>query len=256
MMGLDLRTEPHAADRQDDAHLLAAARTGSTVAIAHLYTRHIESAKRLARRLSRTVEADDVVSDAFERILRAMRRGDGPESAFRSYLLTTVRRQVILSAGKAAREIPDGHWDDRPTAAGGRGMDGTYGEREIVRRVLRQLPPRWGAVLWLLEVEGLKPQEAAPLLNAGPNAVSALAKRAREGFRQAYLAEHLGADITAACRPYARILPSYVRRTATPTAVRSVQAHTGDCAECCRRLSRLRDVDRWLRQRVARQQAA
>jgi len=255
MMGLDLRTEPHVAEGQDDAYLLASARMGSTAAIGHLYTRHIESAKRLARRLSRNVEADDVVSEAFEHILRAMRRGDGPESAFRSYLLTTVRRQVILDAGKAAREVPDGHWDDRPTVTHGRSVDRTYGEREIVRRVLRQLPARWGTVLWLLEVEGLKPREAAPLLNAGPNAVSALAKRAREGFRQAYLAEHLGADITATCRPYAEILPGYVRATATPAAMRSVTAHARGCSDCRRRLRHLRDVDRWLRQRVGQKAA-
>ena len=43
------------------------------------------------------------------------------------------------------------------------------------------------------------------------NGVSALAVRAREGLRQAYLAEHVGANIPAACKAYAEALSADTR---------------------------------------------
>ena len=42
-------------------------------------------------------------------------------------------------------------------------------------------------VLWHTEVEGQRPAEVAPLLGMSPNSVSALAYRAREGLRQAFV---------------------------------------------------------------------
>jgi DNA-directed RNA polymerase specialized sigma24 family protein len=37
-------------------------------------------------------EADDIVAESFARVLAQLKRGRGPDSAFRPYLLTTVRR--------------------------------------------------------------------------------------------------------------------------------------------------------------------
>jgi hypothetical protein len=53
------------------------------------------------------------------------------------------------------------------------------------------LPERWRTVLWHTEVEGESPSQVGPLLGLTPNGVLALAYRAREGLRQAYLQVHL-----------------------------------------------------------------
>ena len=47
-------------------------------------------------------------------------------------------------------------------------------------------------MLWHTEVEGQKPADIAPLLGMSANSVSALAYRAREGLRQAFLTQHVG----------------------------------------------------------------
>ena len=60
-------------------------------------------------------------------------------------------------------------------------------EDEAASRAFHSLPERWQLVLWHLEVEGQQPAEVAPLLGVKANAVSALAYRAREGLRAAYL---------------------------------------------------------------------
>ena len=74
-------------------------------------------------------------------------------------------------------------------------------------------------VLWHLEVENQKPADIAPLLGMSANSVSALAYRAREGLRQAYLNMHSG-------RPGQRRLPRDQRRCSAATSAAPSRAGT------------------------------
>ena len=72
-----------------DAELITAIRSGDMAAYGELYRRHVASARSLARQLVRgPAEVDDVVAETFSRVLDLMRRGGGPQDAFRPYLLT------------------------------------------------------------------------------------------------------------------------------------------------------------------------
>ena len=76
-----------------DAELLAASRASAPAAYAVLYRRHVIAARGLARQLVHgRAEADDIVAESFARVLAQLKSGRGPDSAFRPYLLTTVRR--------------------------------------------------------------------------------------------------------------------------------------------------------------------
>ena len=57
-----------------------------------LFARHVDAARRLARQLVRGSDADDLVSEAFTKVMGVLQRGGGPDIAFRAYLLTAVRR--------------------------------------------------------------------------------------------------------------------------------------------------------------------
>ena len=61
------------------------------------------------------------------------------------------------------------------------------------------------------EVERLSPAEIAPVLGLTANGVAALAYRAREGLRQAYLQQHLGAPAEDGCTIVNGKLGAYVR---------------------------------------------
>jgi hypothetical protein len=75
-----------------DSELIQAVRAGRIASFGALYERHVAAAHNLARQLARSaVEADDLVSEAFARVLDVLRAGRGPDSAFRAYLLTTLR---------------------------------------------------------------------------------------------------------------------------------------------------------------------
>ena len=66
-------------------------------------------------------------------------------------------------------------------------------------------------VLWHTEVEQQKPADIAPLLGMSANSVSALAYRAREGLRQAFLSQHATDPDDVDCAWTRDHLGAYVR---------------------------------------------
>ena len=96
-----------------DADLIASVRTGSDAAFAVLYERHEQAARAAARSVGASrADTDDLVAEAFTRVFAAIRRGGGPEVAFRPYLMTSVRNAFYDRARKDGRvdlrdEVPD-----------------------------------------------------------------------------------------------------------------------------------------------------
>lgn len=217
-----------------DAALLASVRDGDGDAYETVYRRHVEAATRLARVLARDkAEADDLVSEAFARMLTAVSGGGGPESAVRAYLLTTLRRINVDRGRAGARLQPvEDVADFEPPAAEEedpvvRGLDQTYAARAFAG-----LPQRWQAVLWHTEVEGESAAQVAPLLGLNPNAVSAIAYRARERLRQLYLQEHLAVAEGKDCRWCTERLGGYVRDKLGSRESSRVRAHLDVCDSC------------------------
>ena len=65
-------------------------RKGDTKAYGELWKRHTGPAYSVARTFV-SLDADDIVSEAFARVLRAIQAGGGPTAGFRPYLIMTVR---------------------------------------------------------------------------------------------------------------------------------------------------------------------
>ena len=217
-----------------DADLLARVREGDQNAYGELYVRHEPAATSLARYLTRSNhEADDVVADAFARVLRAIKGGKGPTEAFRPYLLTAVRRTVWrhseeanhhrLAASDDEAEMIDLRLAVEPE-------DRT--DEGIILRAFQGLPERWQLVLWHTEIEGQPPAHVAPLLGLSPNATAALAVRAREGLRQAFLQAHLQAQPPDSCRFSVEHLGSFVRDGLGKRDNAKVEAHLAECEDC------------------------
>ena len=88
-------------DEPGDAELISAVRDGDLDAYGTLFERHVAAARRLARQLVAAGDVDDLVSEAFAKVLAVLQRGGGPDLAFRAYLLTSLRRLHVdrLRAG-------------------------------------------------------------------------------------------------------------------------------------------------------------
>ncbi|MFD0803952.1 zf-HC2 domain-containing protein, partial [Streptomonospora algeriensis] len=120
-------------------------------------------------------------------------------------------------------------------------------ERSLIARAYLSLPERWQAVLWYTEIEGHKPADAAPELGMNPNSVAALAYRAREGLRQAYLQMHLAGRAAETCRPTVGRLGAYVRGGLAKRETTSVARHLDGCGNCREVCAELVDVNVGLR---------
>ncbi len=238
-----------------DAELADAVRAGRIAAYGTLYERHVAAARNLAGQVSQSAdEADDLVAEAFARVLAVLRAGRGPESAFRAYLLTALRH-IAYDRTRDERRF---EWADDVTEVTGVDLDALSEpfhdpavaelERGLAARAFAQLPERWQAALWYLEIEGQSLVQVAPLFGLTRNAMAALAFRAREGLRQAYLQAHLADPaITGRCRATAERLGAWTRDGLSRRDRVQVQAHLDHCVRCRELAADLADVNSGLR---------
>gem|GEM_PF-2002020 len=232
-------------DDLDDARLLEALGSGDSTAFGTFYARYRPLALRAALRVVRSSEtAEDVVADAFTAVLATLRGGGGPTSNLRAYLLATVRHSALAAvrAGARAHPVPGDALDLPGTGPEVEaGLDSAE-DADHVRAAFAALPPRWRRVLWYVDVRGLTPAQAAPLVGSTPNAVSSLVRRARERLRHEYLQHHLRVAAPG-CVEHARHLGALVRETLPRRHRERVLVHVGTCPACTAALAELRDVN-------------
>ncbi|CAL8899285.1 hypothetical protein KVA01_02160 [Kocuria varians] len=233
-----------------DETLLTAVRQGDSSAFAELYERHRGAALAVARMHSRNEsDAQDLVSEAFIRVLGLLQEGRGPREFLRAYLVTAVSRLAADRANELSRTRPE---DPQPYGVLDRVelFDDTVVRQvdsAVVARAFASLPERWQEILWYLEVEGRRPRQVASVVGAQPNAVSALGKRAREGLRAAYMQEHVSAQALANCSEFSSQLGAFARGSLTPSRTKVVQGHLDECRRCTAEYLQLQDLGLGLR---------
>lgn len=215
-----------------DTELIESARSGDTSAFAELWRRHYRSAARVARQFTSSIDADDLVSEAYARIFQRVLAGGGPTGAFRPYLYTTIRN-LASSWGAASHDVQvdviEEFEDERiPDDPASWALD-----RTLTAKAFRALPDRWQTVLWYTEVEGMDPHEVAPLMGLTANGVAALSYRAREGLRTAWLQAHISnAGTSAECQWTMARLGDRARNGLTARERDRVERHLLDCTKC------------------------
>ncbi|QUH06426.1 sigma-70 family RNA polymerase sigma factor [Saccharopolyspora erythraea] len=234
-----------------DAELIEAVRHGSTDAYGELYQRHVTAAYKMARQVTRSAaETDDLVSEAFAKVLDTLRAGRGPTTAFRAYLLTAVRNTAYDRGRRDKRlhlapDVTEVSGADVGVPFTDTAVDGL--ERTLAAQAFSRLPERWQTVLWHVEIEGQSPSEVAPLLGLTANGVSALAYRAREGLRQAYLQVHLGQLESVPgvehCRATMDRLGAWTRRGLSKRETAQVETHLDGCDRCRALAAELAEVN-------------
>ena len=231
-----------------EEELLDRARDGDKTAFGALYLRHRDAARKVAGMCaSSSADAEDAVAEGFARVFAALPRMAGRDISFRPYLLTAVRN---AATDRLRRERRVDLRDTVPDSPSSLTADDTalLGlERNLVGEALQALPSRWRTVLWLTEVEGLSPAEVSRRIGIKPNAVAALAYRARKGLREAYLQAHLRVEGSEECRSTVSRLSAYVRGELADKDRVVLQAHLDLCAKCRCRRDELTDVNATLR---------
>ncbi len=237
--------------------MIDAVRDGKVEAYGKLYERHVRSANILAMQLSSSsADADDLVADAFAKVLAALRSGGGPGTAFRPYLLTAVRHAAYDRSRKEKRLELAGDIEEIPgatkaTSVPFRDKAVEDLDQALAASAFATLPERWQTVLWHTAIEGQSPGEIAPLLGLTPNGVSAMAFRAREGLRKAFLQAHVAQEPAERCRATVTRLGAWTRGGLKGREAVQLDAHMDDCPECRTLASELADVNGALRGLVA-----
>jgi RNA polymerase sigma factor (sigma-70 family) len=213
-----------------DLDLISAARNGDDEAVAELYVRHHDAAARYARGLADPTTAEDLVAEAFAKLLESIRAGGGPSQAFRPYLLRTVHNVYVNHVRRDSRHVWVEDADDLDVPV----PDSVDQRREsaVLAAAFASLPERWQAVLWHTAVEGEDHETVGRMLGLKANAVAALAFRSRDGLRRAYLEAHLGATRDEACRPYREQLAPYARGRVHGRRRQRIEEHLTRCPDC------------------------
>ncbi len=218
-------------EHQSEEELLERVRQGEEAAFGILFVRHRGYAHAVARRVVGDRDAEDVVAEAFERIFAIIKGGRGPTTTFRPYLSVTVHNVAVNRLRGRGREqvtepsdlIPLLVTDDR---------SGQHLTSSVVRDAFAALPARWQQVLWLCEVDQVPHDEVGELLGIRPNAVAALAMRARRGLADAYLAQYARSSDSDECRKIVDHLPGYVNGNLTRARREAVDRHLQSCRAC------------------------
>lgn len=231
-------------DERSDEELAELVRRGDDDAFGVLWERHVAAGRAAARQFSRLADPDDLVSEAYLSIFRALRGGGGPREAFRTYLYRSIRNLAYTRSRTAAPvslELVGDLEDDSLD------LEQSTMENTITVRAFRTLPTRWQTVLWYTEVEGLQPADVAPFFGMTPNGVAALAHRAREGLRKAWLQAHVNdLRVPESCRWTTDRMGDYVRGDLTPRARLRFDQHLDGCTRCSILLEEIDDLGRRL----------
>lgn len=239
-------------ENEVDRDLLARVRDGDDSAYGELFSRHADAIRRFSlRHVREAAEADDLTAEAFFRMLQAIRRGSGPTDHVRTYLLTVARRVAWEWSGRR-RDVPveDEELSRRVEPVADNATK--RAEHNLISRAFSSLPERWRVVLWRVEVEGERPASVAPHFGLSPNAMSALARRAREGLRAAYLQAHLAVDDgRSSCAAIRAKLGTFTAGGVQGVEERRIRAHLDTCSACATLHAELNEVCATLRANAA-----
>ena len=244
-------------DVRTDDELVTAAAGGNRTAFEELYRRHCDAAWGVAMSVTRDRnDAADAVSDAFTRMFTAVETGRLVGVPFRPYLLTATRNASIDILRRSSRVEPTDEIDDARlprTREVATPADAVMlgAETALVAQAFADLPERWRSVLWLTEVEGMAPREAAEVLGLSANGAAQLAVRARAGLRERYLQAHIATGTASnLCRFTLDRLGAYVGGALSARDLAKVDQHLAGCDDCRARRDELEEVGSTLRRAI------
>lgn len=183
-------------DSPTEQDLLNGARKYDVPALGAIYDRFSPGIYRYAMRLlGDDCLAEDCVAETFQRFLRALRAGQGPDDHLQAYLFRiahnwitdSYRRQPPppLELDESIRS-EDQHHPEVQAA--------NHLEQNRVRLALRSLTPEQRQVITLRFIEGWENEEVAAVLQKPVGAVKALQHRAVNALRRLLKNEKEGVD--------------------------------------------------------------
>ena len=179
-------------ESQDLRAQVRRAARGDEQAAGALFDRYYPRVYRYARaRLGTDVEAEDVASETFARVLKGIADFKWKGAGFEAWLFRIASNLVVDARRAAGRQHPSGDVPEDATPVEHGPEDVTLRKEVVgdVRDVLAKLPPDQREVLILRFAAELDTHEVGRVMNRNPNAVRQLQFRALTGMRRMMGAE-------------------------------------------------------------------
>lgn len=221
-------------DQREDEELTRLAALGDRDAFEMLWIRHHQRALRAVRPLAKS-DTEDVVAEAYAEIWQQLQRGSTPPHHFKSYLITVCKNVASRQHRTKQHTVTGLELEDlpkQPLTPASSVMIEARDERRHIIAAFRSLPKRWQQTLWLTTIEKLPRKHIAATLGLSPNAVSAIAVRAKEGLRIAWLEQHLPPPGRVDHEHIVSSLPQYIRNALTTHNSNRVAQHLSSCHPC------------------------
>lgn len=222
-----------------DEELIDATRGGNVEAYGELWVRHERAASSVASKLS--ANGDDLVAEAFIRVLRALRAGSAPITNFRAYVCSAVRTCAVDEHRRSSRSIATCRLDLIGEAAVP-AEDGSPTSDDALA-AWQSLSKRDQWIMWAYAVQGYSTTEMAEQLGARPGTVAVWTYRAREKLRAAFLVRQITAADNAICQGERDRFVAYVRGRLSARRRSEVEAHLDACPACALVLTSVTNVN-------------
>ena len=183
----------------DEKGWVSRAREGDTAAFEAIYNRYERRIYAFVYRLMGNAEdAYDLTQDTFVKAYMALPRISGDADLNLSAWLHRIASNAcmdVLRRRKLIRWLPWETFDTNPAMEPAADDDpvGEYNQVETsgeVQAVLTKLSPKHRMALVLKEYQGMSCDEIGEVMGASRSAIKSLLFRAREEFRQVYLAKY------------------------------------------------------------------
>jgi len=176
-----------------DSELIAGVLGGDTALFEQLVKKYQSRIFAMARRYAREEnEVEDIVQEIFIKAFQKL-QSYRSEAPFEHWLMRLAIRTCYdsLRAHQRNRELscsdlsePESDWLERFAVDPAGASDTAQAAKELVQRVLQQLPPAARLVITLLEIEGRSIKEIAELTGWSVSLVKIRAFRARAAMRK------------------------------------------------------------------------
>jgi RNA polymerase sigma-70 factor (ECF subfamily) len=176
-----------------DSELIAGVLGGNTALFEELVKKYQSRIFSMARRYAREEnEVEDIVQEIFIKAFQKL-QSYRSEAPFEHWLMRLAIRTCYdsLRAHQRNRELsfsdlsePETDWLERFAVDPAGASDTAQAAKELVQRILQQLPPAARLVITLLEIEGRSIKEIAELTGWSVSLVKIRAFRARAAMRK------------------------------------------------------------------------
>lgn len=240
----------------EDQELLARHRAGDPKAYGQLFAKHRRRAFAFANQYTRSADqSEDLVIEAFTKILTTISRGKGPTISMGHYLASTIRTIAVNESKEDKHEFTLDPQEvaelyEREQFAEHKDPAMPFNTAGWLSDAFNSLDTREQEVLWLRAVENMPSKEIAAIVGVSPSTATRLFRSATQMLREKFVVLSLSSAPTAECESFRAQLVELTRedrpRKHWDLPEGALGEHLESCLYCRTLVARLGATDRVL----------